>query len=56
MMLVGDVDVESFDSVLVVANASLSAMSASLMVVGAFLVAVDEPVSDSVDVPPPLSV
>jgi hypothetical protein len=52
MMLVGDVDVEEFESGPVVANASLSAMSASLMVVGPFLVAVDESLWDSVDVPP----
>lgn len=52
MMVVGDVDVDVFESALVGANASLSAMSASLIVVGPLLVAVDEPLWDSVDVPP----
>jgi hypothetical protein len=51
-MVIGEFDVDGVDSVFVVANASLSAMSASLMVVGGFLAAVDEPVWASVDVPP----
>ena len=46
---------DEFDSALLAANASRNAMSASRMVVGLLLVAV-EPPEVSVDVPPPVSV